>query len=69
MAAQTIRLRSTCCSFAAYDRDKETLKLTYHNGTYTYYDVSPTEFAALVSGGSVGRYVNSVIKGHRFLRG
>ena len=66
MPAQTIRLRSTCCSFATYDRERETLKLTYHNGTYTYYDVSPTEFAALVSGGSVGRYVNNVIKSHRF---
>jgi KTSC domain len=70
MVEKTVRVASTCIYFAAYDPDRETLRLTYTGGqSYTYFGLPNYVYAGLLTAPTKGKYVNAVIKGYPFSRG
>lgn len=57
-------VESSCLSHVGYDHEQQTLYLTYRptGMTYLYYDVSQSDFEALMNAPSLGQHVNRVIK-------
>ncbi len=63
-ARRNERLSSSALTHAEWDRETQTLTVTFVNGqSYSYGDVSEDEFDALVNSSSPGRYWNSYLKG------
>jgi hypothetical protein len=57
-------LSSSLLSRIAYDDEARTLRVRFNSGDlYFYFDVPRTEFEALKSAPSAGRYYNACIKG------
>lgn len=62
---KSIHLNSRCLSHAEYDTITKELTLTFTNGrTYVYDGVSEEAFNMLVTGESIGRKFNSIIRGN-----
>lgn len=60
---------STAVRDIVYDVDARTLEVAYASGVrYAYRDVPPDEFLALLRTDSVGAFVNTRIKQHRYDR-
>jgi hypothetical protein len=57
-------LSSSLISRIAYDDEASTLRISFRSGSlYVYFDVPRSEFDALKSAPSAGRYYNACIKG------
>jgi len=57
-------ISSSLISRIAYDEEARTLRILFRSGSaYVYHDVPPSEFEALKSAPSAGRYYNGCIKG------
>lgn len=60
---QHTSVSSSNISSIGYDLDSRTLEVTFHNGgTYAYSGVPQSEYDALMSASSHGKYLNSNIK-------
>lgn len=58
-----IPVDSSVIAAVGYDDGARRLRLEYRSGrTYDYLDVPPEVYEELMSGGSMGEYVNGVIK-------
>tara|TARA_R110002050_G_scaffold3249_3_gene17203 strand:- start:52970 stop:53179 length:210 start_codon:yes stop_codon:yes gene_type:complete len=56
---------SSNISEIGYDEPSRTLEVLFSNGSvYQYFDIPPQIYTELLHAGSVGRYLNSTIKGH-----
>ena len=55
---------------AGYDRDTQTLRVRFRDGTpWVYYEVSPEEWRNFRRVKSPGRYINRVLNAHPYMRG
>lgn len=62
-------INSSAISFVDYNQTSRELTITFTSGgTYTYYDVPPAIYTALLASNSKGRYYNKFIK-DKYLEG
>ena len=63
-------VESACIASVGYDANSLTLEVQFNKGTvYQYLGVPPSTHTSLVTAASIGKYLNSQIKGrHAFQR-
>ncbi len=59
---QMIAVASSNLSAVGYDREAQTLRIRFHNGTYDYYGVPEAVYLALMNASSKGQYHAAHIK-------
>lgn len=56
-------VNSSAIAAVEYEAETEELTVEFHSrGTYVYHGVSMTDYIALVTAGSIGRYFNEFIQ-------
>ena len=65
-----ISVESSNVARVGYDSDAHTLHVEFKNGNaYQYFDVPKTVYEGILNAGSIGQYLNQVIKGsYRYAR-
>lgn len=63
-----VKLNSSNVDSVGYDKDSRSLTVVFKNGTaYTYGDVAPQTYAAMLRAPSPGKFVHSVLYKHAVL--
>lgn len=58
-----IAVRSSSVKSLGYDEERQVLELEFHSGAvYQYFSVPPIDYARLLDGRSIGRFINACIK-------